>query len=251
MNTRNGRLSKRFSKIFFERGGAAAAVSLLACLVLSSSANALTFTLAELDAGDSFTIGNLEFFDWDIGMTTVDTNIVTLTTVDTDTLPGFMINGNGEFEIEDVQMGDDPRMIDYSYSVRTVDQRAVIGGALLWATNYSIENGAKLDITLADQAGFVDLDVTIFEPFGSPITNLDLPADSVNLLPRLSSLTLTGEVVLDLPGLLGSAGPGVLNSYVTLFTVVPESSTGLLLGLGLVGLGVAGRPRRAKSQGTG
>ena len=43
---------------------AEAAVALLVALALSCPASAETFTLAELDAGQTFTVGNLQFSDW-------------------------------------------------------------------------------------------------------------------------------------------------------------------------------------------
>jgi len=80
-----------------------------------------------------------------------------------------------------------------------------------------------------------------------PITNLDLPADSVNLLPRLSALTLKSDFLLDLRGeSVGPEGPASVNSYVTLFSTVavPEPMTNLLLGMGLFGLSFIGRRRQ-------
>ncbi|MBW2282757.1 MAG: hypothetical protein JRG82_18645, partial [Deltaproteobacteria bacterium] len=71
--------------IVSKMGGAVAAVGLLACIVFSGPVNATTFTLAELIApsgGPSFVVGNLEFSDWSSDLSTVNTNIVTVTTID-------------------------------------------------------------------------------------------------------------------------------------------------------------------------
>jgi hypothetical protein len=251
MTTRNLHPLKSLSRIFFRTGGLASAASLLACIVFSSPANATTFTLEELDqTGESFTIGNLEFFDFDINRTTADTSLLTLSTVDSEFLPGFVINGNGQWSItgfDDGGLPVVPEGLDFSYQVRTVNGQPLIGGALLWANDYSIEEATSLNITLTD-GGPVDLDVLIFEPFGLPVTNLDLPADSVNLNPRLDSLVLQSTMDLSIEGIEGPQGPGVLNSYSMLFpVVVPEPGTALLMGLGLAGLASVGRSRGEES----
>lgn len=118
-----------------------------------------------------------------------------------------------------------------------------IGGAILWANDDSIENGTALALGL-DDGKSVALDVLIAEPFGLPVTHLDLPVDSVNLLPRVDSLMLTSTMTLDIVGSLRPQGPGSLNSYTMLFTSVPEPGSALLMGLGLAGLALVGRSRR-------
>jgi hypothetical protein len=57
---------------------------------------------------------------------------------------------------------------------------------------------------------------------------------------------IRSELATELTG----GGSVQLNSYATLFTVVPEPGTAAMLGLGLAGLGVAGR-RRERRDGLG
>lgn len=55
---------KIYSQRFFKKWLAAAAVGLLAVIAISSPVNAETFTLAELTAGESFTVGGITFSNW-------------------------------------------------------------------------------------------------------------------------------------------------------------------------------------------
>jgi len=250
--------SRAFSEILFKMGGAAAAVGLLACVAFSSPANAATFTLAELAAGQDLFAGNLRFFDFSVPESGGDNplNLITVTTIDSDLVPGFAVNGNGLFFQEGDPTFNKPEFLNIEYKVETIGVGPhFIGGALLWANDYSIENGTALHLRLLQQpgpaVGLVDLDVLIAEPFGLPVTNLDLPADSIHFLELQSALALRSEMDMRIVVEEALSGPAVLNSYSMLFpVVVPEPGTALLMGLGLVGMGVVGRSRREESEGT-
>ncbi|GAG59377.1 unnamed protein product [marine sediment metagenome] len=72
---------------------AEAAVAFLVALALSGPANAETFTLAELDAGQAFRVGTLEFSDWNFDeiFSTADPSVVTVETIDDPLQPGFTV----------------------------------------------------------------------------------------------------------------------------------------------------------------
>jgi hypothetical protein len=52
-----------------------ALIGLLACIAFSSPTSAATFTLAELAAGQTFTIGSVEFVDWVFENPTVNLDV--------------------------------------------------------------------------------------------------------------------------------------------------------------------------------
>ena len=101
-------------------------------LALSGPANAETFTLAELDAGQTFTVGTLQFSDWNFDeiFSTVDPSVVTVETIDDPTPPGFTVYSNGELS------GDDSSL-EYEFTVSTTDDEIRIAGGLPLHSPYS------------------------------------------------------------------------------------------------------------------
>jgi len=232
MTTLNLHHSKGFFRIFSKMGGAATAIGLLACIAFSGPTNAATFTLAELDAGQDFTIGNLEFFDWDVDVTTGDTNIITVDTVDSEILPGFVINLNGQMSLSGPEAGVES--LSYMFSVRTVDERPLIDGGLLWVTDFHV---------MPNEGDTLSEIEVMLGPLGVIlIDDADDPSKSASIFPPLNLLTINNLAEVRLMG-PEDAGPAALNSYATLFTIVPEPGTALLLSLGLAGLVVVGRSR--------
>ena len=126
------------SQRFFKMWSAAATVGLLAVIAFSSPTSAATFTLAELAAGQTFTIGSVEFVDWVFENPTVNLNVVTVDTIDDVNLPGFQVNGNGELRIE-VEL-------EYTFTVRTTNDEPLIRGALLEITAYSAAPESEINV---------------------------------------------------------------------------------------------------------
>jgi hypothetical protein len=211
-------------------GGAAAAVSLLAGIAFSSPATAATFTLAELDAGTGFAIGSLQFSDWmfDDSGSTVDPSVVTVETIESETVPGFVIHGNGELTGELARL-------DYQYTITTTDG-LVVGAGLLWLTESFASADASIDVTLQEtQTAALMLEVGV----DAGVEDL---SDSGVLQTPLGELALRSVVEMDIAGIEGDVA---VSSYATLFTIIPEPGTALLMGLGLAGLTVVGRRRGA------
>lgn len=147
---------KLYSQRFFKKWLAAAAVGLLAVIAISSPVNAETFTLSELVAGESFTVGGVTFSNWfyDPDESTALANIVTIETINDAGLPGFRLHGNNEL------VGDDQKL-KYGFVVSTPN--AVMSGALLWVTDFvalPLED-AKFDIFLRDDTPEAGLEVHV------------------------------------------------------------------------------------------
>jgi len=102
-----------------------AAVSLLAAVTLSSPMHAATFTLQELIDGQDFTVGNLRFFAFGVPEQTGDflPQNITIETIESPMLPGFMTRGNGF-------LGNQNIKLRIQFSVEDLTQQ--VSEALLW-----------------------------------------------------------------------------------------------------------------------
>lgn len=125
--------------------------------VISIPANAETFTLAELIAGQNFTIGNTKFTGWtlDTGDTTADPSQITVDTIDDTGFPGFQITANGELA------GDEATLV-YTFLVERTDLKPVIAGAFLDITGHRALDDDEIGIDLIeDNAGGLELEVFV------------------------------------------------------------------------------------------
>jgi hypothetical protein len=209
-------------------------------MAFSSPTNAETFTLLELSQGTSFTIGNLEFFDWQVTETTADTSIITVATVDSELLPGFQDNANGELSLPGPEAGLE--RIVYTFSVATIDQQPLIEGALLSATDFNVmpeagQTSSEIEIAAA-QLGAIELGVLLTDNAGNA-------ANAGSLDPPLDLLTMDSVVEVRLAG-PEDAGPATLNSYALLFSV-PEPSRSVLGLAALLALAAIRAARRGAS----
>jgi hypothetical protein len=233
-----------------------AVLGLLACISLSGAASAATFTMQELFDGAEFTIGSTRFSSFlpsSDGLGTANPNLVTVETVENSSLLGFTVTGPG-FR--------DDSSFNYNFQVVQTDSRE-INGASLWITD--------LDFSPTLMGA---VSISVFEcELGTPGAGGpgDCVAETQDPRPDLM-VERTSDPIIDLidaqvfdpsqgPGdifkirselatELTGGGSVQLNSYATLFTVVPEPGTAAMLGLGLAGLGVAGR-RRERRDGLG
>ena len=225
-------------KLRFSLLGFVAAFGLLAGIA-AAPAEAVRFTLEELDQGQTFRVAGLEFFDWgfdEAGSTNVDPGEVEIETLDSDVLPGFLVLGS---------FSGDRVNLQYDYSVRTLDGMP-IDSTLLWLTSVDIVSGGPLSsssasITLSDTIPTADFALSV----GVDDEGFEQLSDATQLRPPLDQLSLRTELEVETVG----EGFVRVNRYANLFTVVPEPGTTLLLGMGLAGLGVFGRSRRTRREG--
>jgi hypothetical protein len=229
---------------------------LLAVISLSGAASAATFTLQELYDGGEFTIGSTQFSGFAPATPgsagTVDPNNVIVETVENSGLLGFTVSSD-EFS------GNSSLL--FNHQVVQTDSR-VINAASLWITD--LDFGLTSDFAVRISARECEVGPGSGGPGDcNAVTN---PRPDL-MVERTSDPGSGGEPIINLfdadvfmpshPGgevfrvrteletLLDGGGSVALNRYAALYSVVPEPGTALLLGLGMAGLSVVGRPRRA------
>ena len=168
---------------------AAAVVGILAVIAISSPVNAQeTFTLAELAAGEEFTIGGVLFSSWTVDSdTTVPAIAITIDTIDDPNLPGFRVNGNGEL------IGDETELI-YTFTVTAIN--AVMSGGLLSLTGFEApEDEGEISIDLRDDSVGTGLELEVFVNDGTQGTKL---IDAAALSDSVTSLEFEARLKLDI-----------------------------------------------------
>jgi len=178
-------------------------VAFLFGFALSGPVNAETFTLAELDAGQPFTIGNLQFSDWNFDQvfSTVDPSVVTVETIDDPTRPGFTVFANGELSGEDSSL-------EYKFTVSTTDGLSRIGAGLLELTDQTSPAGAEIEVTLEEDAAAgeeVRLSLAV------SVSDFLLDLSDADTVPLLETLALDARA---------SGADADVNSYTTQFVPV-------------------------------
>jgi hypothetical protein len=204
-------------------------LSVAAALVLAFAAigprGAGALTLADLDAGGSFSAGLLTFDDFDIviaGDLSVDLSDYAVQVL----ADGFRISG----PISAILGGSGTLLISYEVSALS----AIITGASLLAPGATVGMGAQAIAveSLLGPASEVLGSLFVFDVEG---VGAD-PDDSAGFTP-VSSVSVAKTVVVG--GGMVAALPMVEQRFIAL----PEPLHLLLLGSGLVGLAIAGRRR--------
>jgi hypothetical protein len=159
-----------------------------------------TFTLAQLIAGQDFTIGETRFtsWSWDSADSTVDPTLVTVSTIDNPGFPGFQINGNNELT------GDEARLI---YSFTVVNDSPSIAGAFLNLTGFNASPEGQINIDLTEISEFGGLILGVAVNDGNDTKLQDAGA----LDGLVQSVTFEGNVKLD----LNEAGTIAVENYTT------------------------------------
>jgi serine protease len=170
---------------------------------LSGPASAETFTLAELDAGQAFTVGTLEFSDWNFDeiFSTVDPSVVTVETIDDPLEPGFTVYSNGELS------GNDS-VLEYEFTVSTTDDEIRMAGGLLALTDQTSPAGSEINVTLDEdvapgEVARLSLAVTV--------SDFLLDLSDAGAIPLLQTFSLDARA---------SGADADVNSYTTQFVLI-------------------------------
>jgi hypothetical protein len=203
--------------------GVAAALVLAFAATVPRGAGALT--LADLDAGGSFSAGSLTFDDFDVvlaGDLPVDLTAYAVQVL----ADGFRISG----PISAILGGSGTLLVSYEVSALS----PIISGASLLAPGATIGTGAQALIveSLLGPASEVLGSLFVFDVEG---VGAD-PDDSAGFTP-VSSVSVVKSVIVG--GGMLAAMPMVEQRFLT----VPEALPLSLLAVGLAGLAIAGRRR--------
>ncbi len=232
---RSSFLSFVLSLVVHTRASTAAAVGLLAAVAFSSPAHAISFTLAQLDAGADFEAGGLRFdnFVFDsLGSRNVEPLLIHITAFYDPPLAGFVVS--------DGMFGD--LTLQFDYTVTALDAEG-IGGVAIRLTDYHTL-GTDYEIAgflVEDGGAFSDLGFLV--AFGPPA---DWVVHADTIIPVASHLELRSELGQDL-GLGG--GAVTTEAYRNMFFVtgVPEPGAAALVLAALSALAVIARNRKSRS----
>ncbi len=115
---------------------------------------------------------------------------------------------------------------------------ALLGSSLI-ADIAAIENAASV-WTLTASVDLAQLGASGALDVAGPLSGTGLTPNQI--LPDFATIT-SGDIVVDLSGILGPDQFAIATITSTDITAVPEPTTALILGLGVAGLGVTGRRR--------
>ena len=219
------------------RSSIAAAVGLLAAVAFSSPVHAETFTLAALDAGADFTVGDLHFdnFVFDsLGSRNVNPLLVNITSTET-ALPGTTTLLQG-FVVSGGMIGDNTTL-QFDYTVLALGGEEM-SGVVVWLTDFfaPLESGITL-LMSEDNDEFSEIGATVNPPFNEFVISSD------TIIPFATALEIRGEAILN----GGVGGAVAVNSFEHLFLVVPEPGAAALGLAALSTLAMLARTRKSRS----
>jgi hypothetical protein len=206
-----------------------AALGLTAALVFAFGGSAKATTLADLNGGQSLTVGGLTFSDFKITVNgSLDPNLADYQVLSLS--DGFRIAGG--FAAFDAEQGD--MLLSYDVSAGTSnpvnDIRLVFNG-----TAVGSHSGANIVETLSSNGTPVS-SANVFAIAGGT-TQL---VDTQTFAPQ-TSFTVDKDILVK----AGSGGMATISFINQEFSVVPEPGSLVLIGSGLMGLLAFGRKRKS------